>query len=296
MTFKEQADTFLKQSTNRKRNPIRSSTAYTYKMMINKHLVPVLGKKKVEVIDNGAVKSLIASLSEKRLSAATISLVINILKQIIASAVDENGNQMYPRTWNSDFIDLPVVENQRRPIANATAVAGAIKLALEASDTETACLIALLAGTGLRVNEALDISNSRSDVANHFDGCKVLVSRQRGEDSPKTPAGVREVDMHSTLCAFVQKHLFGGGVIFSKSESFYRQALVKYGIIGGFHSLRRFRVTHLRMLGIPEPVVHYWAGHADSTISDRYTMVGEEIQKRKAFAEQAGLGFQLEAS
>jgi len=34
---------------------------------------------------------------------------------VIASALNENGEQVYPRTWNHDFIDLPEIRNQRQP-------------------------------------------------------------------------------------------------------------------------------------------------------------------------------------
>lgn len=33
---------------------------------------------------------------------------------VVASAVDKEGEQIYPRKWNHDFIDLPVVEQAKQ--------------------------------------------------------------------------------------------------------------------------------------------------------------------------------------
>jgi len=33
---------------------------------------------------------------------------------VVASAVDEQGEEIYPRKWNAEFIDLPVVEKERQ--------------------------------------------------------------------------------------------------------------------------------------------------------------------------------------
>jgi integrase len=81
--------------------------------------------------------------------------------------------------------------------------------------------------------------------------------------------------------------------MFPQSESHYRLALNKCGIKGGFHSLRRFRVTHLRTEGVPDPLVHFWVGHEDETVTDGYTIVKSEIEKRKTWVEKVGLGFTL---
>jgi len=40
---------------------------------------------------------------------------VNLTKLIVSSAIDDNGDELYPRKWNNDFIDLPVIENQKQP-------------------------------------------------------------------------------------------------------------------------------------------------------------------------------------
>jgi integrase len=63
----------------------------------------------------------------------------------------------------------------------------------------------------------------------------------------------------------------------------------------GFHSFRRFRVTHLRSLAIPEDILTFWMGHADKTITDRYSQMKQRIDLRKEQAEKVGLGFEIPA-
>jgi integrase len=62
----------------------------------------------------------------------------------------------------------------------------------------------------------------------------------------------------------------------------------------GFHSFRRFRVTHLRKQGTPEDLLRFWIGHGDKTITDRYAKLRNDRSFRKAVAESAGIGFALE--
>jgi hypothetical protein len=59
----------------------------------------------------------------------------------------------------------------------------------------------------------------------------------------------------------------------------------------GFHSFRRFRVTHLRKQGTPEDLLRFWIGHGDRTVTDRYAKLRQDVQFRKAVAEQVGIGF-----
>ena len=62
----------------------------------------------------------------------------------------------------------------------------------------------------------------------------------------------------------------------------------------GFHSFRRFRVTHLRKQGTPEDLLRFWIGHGDKTVTDRYAKLSEDVAFRKTQAERVGIGFNLE--
>jgi hypothetical protein len=45
-----------------------------------------------------------------------------VVKLVVASAGDSDGDQIYPHKWNHDFIGLPIVkkEGQRRPTVTET--------------------------------------------------------------------------------------------------------------------------------------------------------------------------------
>jgi len=296
-TFKAQAAEFLKASETRKRNPVRPATLKKYRECIKKHLNPALGNLTLENVGNKELKSLISRLSAEGLSAATITLNVNIAKQIVASAVNDNGDQLCPRTWNSDFMDLPTIKTQKRPIADAQAIQDAVSQA----PTPESALIALLAGTGLRISEALALQVTDSGTNTFWDrlNLKIVVRQQRNGcmlyGPTKTAAGVREVDLAKELNDYLEVRLVPhvNGLVFPGCESHYRARLIKYGIMGGYHSLRRFRTTHLRLQSVPEPIVHFCIGHADQTVTDLYTQVGEKIEARKLHCEKAGLGFSL---
>jgi integrase len=60
-----------------------------------------------------------------------------------------------------------------------------------------------------------------------------------------------------------------------------------------FHAFRRFRITNLREVGVPEDILRFWVGHADRSVTDRYSKMKKRIPIRKEWAEKAGLGFDL---
>jgi hypothetical protein len=43
----------------------------------------------------------------------------------------------------------------------------------------------------------------------------------------------------------------------------------------------------------PEDLIRFWLGHADETVTDGYSKLGEDVQYRKEVAEQVGLGFEF---
>jgi integrase len=227
---------------------------------------------------------------DSSLAASTIDLNINIIKQIRKSLRDKDGNKLPPYQWDAEVIDAPILDKklQKRPIPSAQAVQDAIKCG---TPTQNA-LWALLAGSGLRIEEALALHVGPTPGKSYWDHkeSKLIILRQ----DTKTDAGVREVDLASVLNEFLKITIpWNTGEMFRQSESAYRLALIKCGIIGGFHSLRRFRITHIRTEGVPDPMVHFWVGHEDETVTDGYTIVKSEIVKRKTLVEKVGLGFQL---
>jgi hypothetical protein len=72
-------------------------------------------------LNSRAVKELVDNMALS-LSPASIRDYVNIVKAVVASAIDEDGEQKFPRRWNADIIDAPVVKGQRRPTSTCAGI------------------------------------------------------------------------------------------------------------------------------------------------------------------------------
>src|SRR5438128_1404600 len=108
----------------------------------------------------------------------TIVNYSQVVKLVLASALSVEGEQLYPRKWNHDFIGMPVVlvTEQRRPTLTSEQVAAILARA----ESPYRVLFALLAGTGLRIGEALALK--ASDFSSDFRSLEVRRSMWRGRE------------------------------------------------------------------------------------------------------------------
>lgn len=303
-TFKDRASDWLEQARTRLRNPIKPRTADAwegYLKYINQHLgaVPLAG------VNNKSVKEFIARMAAEqkngrpRFAPKSINNYVQVVKMVVASAVDDDGEELYPVKWKNDFMDLPHVRDQRTPSFTAAEVE-----AIVANGGRYSLLYALLAGSGLRIEEALALQVE--DVQNSV--VRVRHSLWRGKlYSPKTEAGKRDVDLHSSLAERLQEHLgkrqsgfvfhSAAGTPLGRSNVLRRSLHMVLAGMGkpkcGFHAFRRFRITHLRKLRVPDDLVQFWVGHAPETVTDSYSRLKDDAGFRRFTAEQAGLGYKL---
>jgi integrase len=306
MNFKEQSETFLKAAQNRKRSPISQGTADKYRSNLA-HALPVLGNRDLADINNGALKVLVAKLVGDGLAPTTVNGVTSVVKLVVASAVNEEGSQLYPRTWNHEFMELPVIDQNslKAPVATRHA----IETALGRANGQDKALYALLAGSGLRIGEAQALLVGPEDGVNSTWNpetgtlyIKSIISDGEFANRTKTKAGKRQVDLCQKLNAFLKTVLNPevGKLMFRAPDggptckmTIWRH-MEKDGLEDGCHTLRRFRITELRgNAEIPEGLIKFWTGHANESITDRYDKIREDVSKRKLFAEKAGLGFEL---
>ncbi len=68
--------------------------------------------------------------------------------------MSDDGEKLFPRDWNHEFIDLPAVSKQAQPCARTEDVERAIK---NVTSHQEQLLYAVLSGAGLRIAEALSI-------------------------------------------------------------------------------------------------------------------------------------------
>jgi len=304
ITFKEQAELWLKSLANRKRDPVEQTTIDNRRYALDKWLYPSLGEMYLADLNNLALKTLVDKMAVS-LSAASIRDYSNIVKAVVASALDENGEEKFPRKWNEEFIDAPLVGHQRQP---STTCAGMSDILLFARG-QYQMLYALLAGCGpLRAGEALGLEIDKH-ISEDFRTLYIVQKAKRGEIQPylKTKNGSREVDvcrqLAVMLCEYVGDRrtglLFhsstGAQLLQSNALSDSLHPILDYMVHerGGFNIFRRFRLTHLEKSDCPEPLKHFWSGHAPKHVSERYVKLTQDRDFRLMWAEKIGLGFEL---
>jgi len=153
VTFRRQAEWWLDHIQTRKRKPVKPKTAASWRDCVRKWLNPHLGDLPLSAVDNLAVKELVSKMAAAGLAPKSIHNYVQVVKMVVASAVNDRGEEIYVRKWNHEFIDLPEIKNQRKPSVSSEEV-GAI---FAAAEGEFRMLYALLAGTGMRIGEALGL-------------------------------------------------------------------------------------------------------------------------------------------
>jgi integrase len=168
-------------------------------------------------------------------------------------------------------------------------------------------LCALLAGSGLRIGEALGL-----ELGKHISkDCRTLCVRQSVWEGvtqkPKTASAIRDVDLCPALATMLNAFVAGRttGFLFqnevgkplAQSNVLRRQLHpILNGLEvskAGFHSFRRFRATHLSKSRVPESLMKFWMGHSETNQTEEYVKLFDEVYYRKEVADSIGLGFEI---
>jgi integrase len=146
-------------------------------------------------------------------------------------------------------------------------------------------LFALLAGTGLRIGEALGLKLGEH-LCGDFSTIRVQQSVWRGfVQAPKTDNAVREIDIPASLAVLLKGSVGGrtSGFLFqSESGRPLTQRNVLRDGLGkirrdmkleagkAFHAFRRFRTAHPRKNRVPWDLQKLWLGHANKDVRKRW--------------------------
>src|SRR5437016_5351269 len=115
VTFREQANWWLNHIQRRKRKPLAPATLELWKGCLDNWINPNIGDLPLCEVNNSVLKTLVAKMSEGGLSPKTISdNYVPVVRMVVASAVDEQGEEIYPRKWNNEIIDLPGVGKDKQ--------------------------------------------------------------------------------------------------------------------------------------------------------------------------------------
>jgi integrase len=297
-TFKQEANRWIESLSTRRRRPVKPATIAGWEHCLDRWLIPNLGNKPLNEITNGTVRELVEVMSAAGLSPKTIVNNVAVVKMVVASVVNKDGEPIYPRAWNHNFIGLPIVDRSGQERQTVSQVQLQIILAnvLE----RYTILLALIAGTGLRIGEALGLRHSVFS-----NDCRVLnVQRSvwHGKPQlPKTKNAVRVVvvpdELAKVLCEHVRQtdaYLFASRNGTPLIDHNVLKALHATGVKVGFHALRRYRTETLRRARVPEDLIRMWLGHASGSITDLYAEgLRNDEQFRRDWCDRAGLGFAL---
>jgi integrase len=296
-TFRAQAAKWIASLSTRRRKPVKPATIANWQHTLDKWVLPHLGDRLLADVSNGALRELVEKMAVAGLAPKSVVNHAQVVKLVLASAVNADGDQLYPRKWNHDFIGMPIVceKEQSRP----TVTGAEVEAILACSRERYVVLFALLAGTGLRIGEALALK--ATDLS---PDCRVLHVRRsiwRGKEQlPKTPNAVREVDVPEFLARILQEHAAGKtGYLFATSTG---RPFIQRNVLGalhdtkkvGFHAFRRFRTEVLRRARVPEDCIRLWLGHAKESVTDLYADgLKNDSAWRQEWCDKAGLGFSL---
>jgi hypothetical protein len=304
VTFRKQGEWWLNYVQNRKRKPITEATAIGFRSYMKNWLYPNIGDIPLSSVNNLVARDLVTKMTEAGLSPKMCNNVIQVLKMVVASAVNENGEEVHPRTWNHEFMDLPEVKSQPQPSHSGDTMSA---IAAGSKGREQ-MLYVLLGASGMRFGEALGL-----EIDKHIsEDRSTLLIRQKawnGHVQPflKTENGVRDIDLHPDVAAMLKTYvgnrtsgfLFGSKnglpLLQSNVLRLSLHQLLKYlsQPKAGAHAFRRFRTTWLRKQHAPEDLIRFWLGWANKSVADVYSKLKDDVAFRRKVAEEVGIGFEL---
>jgi integrase len=314
-TFRQQGEWWIREMregrivSKKRRTKIKPATLANYESALN-WLNTVLGDVLLADVKNEAAKRLVLQMRAAKFSDKTMVNYFQVVRSVVASAVSSEGEQTYPRNWNFQFIGLPIVDEKKQSRPSFTAAE--VEQILLRAKGRYIVLFALLAGTGLRIGEALGLRIT--DFSDDYKTIKVSQSVFRlTPQLPKTPNAVREIDLPSNLAGYVKKFIGNRkfGLLFESGSGkpLSQRHVLRHGLGKirrdlnldqdgkGFHAFRRFRTAHLRRNRVPWDLEKFWLGHANRDVADKYAeQLKEDLEWRKSVTERTGLGFNLPSS
>jgi integrase len=305
--FELQAARWLEGLRNRDCDPVAPSTLATFESRA-KTILSVVGPwTKLDDFRNAAMQNFVISAKRFKWAPSTLADHILVIKLIISSATDTEGEELFPRTWKRRVINAPRVERDKQHTPCLTR--DAVETLLRKAKTEQERLTyGFLCGSGLRVSEAQAVRVNGNEEQTSWNPRTAVVSVRngcfRGKETGrvKTAAGRRNVvlcsELNQALVAFAaeEKRENGSFLFQSKNGLPLKQSTLRYRMAqhvpdAAPHAARRFRISWLRKCRVLEEIIRSQVGHAAESVTDIYSFQDEPTVR--AAVEGAGLGFHL---
>jgi integrase len=311
VTFRERAEWWLDWLQNRNNDPIPVTSVSSIRSALDKWLIPNIGDLPLSEVGNGALKNLVCKM-KGQLSPKSQHTYVGYAKEVRKSLVDDEGEVIFPITWNNDFIALPRINKrlQRRGKVSAQDIERLIELASK----EWVWMLYILApATGMRIAELLAV-----EIDKHISPDYTMIAvRQQVKGSKivqylKTDAAYRVVDLCPVAAEILRKFISDRkGLLFPSKKgttpisytNFLKRHLTpdfkKLGIKEpgkAAHSFRRFRASVLGMNFVGDDLKKFWMGHENNDITAQYAEQMFEMNEwRQTEGAKVGLGFNVSA-
>jgi integrase len=304
LLFRDQAETWIKSIASRRRKPATPGTIHGYRYALDKWVLPHFGDMPLSEVSNSALRGFVTAMrAAKTWGDKAIVEYSRIVKAVVASAVNGDGEPVYKVSWNHDFVDMPIVnkKKQKRPSFTTADLEELLSKARPYLRWWT--LFALFGGSGLRPEEVLALKVEHVSK----DGSVIHVRRSlylgHDREGTKSENGVRDVEIAEPLASALRQWMVGktGYLFATKSgepigeRNVLRFLSVTLGKKGGLRQFRRFRAATLRKARCPNDLIQIWLGHAPTSVTDLYAEDGvkEDREWRREWCDKVGLGFQM---
>ena len=283
------------------RQDVKPSTLQGYNSLLNQHITPVLGERRLTDIAPLHIEQLLQSKSA--LSPKTRRNLVGVLQGVFSLAEDDDLIEKSPVRGRHK----PVVPKEEKPVwtpEQVRAIIGSVPERYRA-------LFACAALTGARLGELLALQWKHSD----FDGRKLRIEQSlwRGRlVTPKTKGSFRTVLFGEALGKALTNHLQNSqhvgpeDFVFSKSDGstldpdtlrrdVLYPALDRLGIprnsrSAGFHTFRHSVGSFINAQTGNLKLAQKLLGHSNlSTTADIYTHTSEESEREAALAVERAI-------
>jgi integrase len=242
--------------------------------ILKRHLIPMLGTKRLDAITNEAVQQLKFALQAK--SAKTTNNVLTVLAVLLKKAVEWSVIDRIPCTIRLLKVPKPSMafhdfDDYEKLVQAAARI-----------DMSTYVLVLLGGDAGLRLGEMMALE--WSDVDLHRRQLTVQHSDWKGQVTTTKGGRLRHVPMTERLAAALKalRHLRGKLVLVQSSGEPLTMKIVqdrvasaarRAGVRSGVHILRHTFCSHLAMRGAPARAIQELAGHQDLKTTHWYMHV-----------------------
>ena len=243
--------------------------------ILRRHLIPLLGRRRLDAITTESVQRLKHALHLK--APKTVNNVLTVLGMLLKKAVEWDVIDRLPGTIR--LLPVPKTSAKFHDFDDYEQLVDTARR----SDLQTYLIVLLGGEAGLRCGEMLALERADVNLAKR----QLCVQRSDWEGHITVPKGgrLRYVPLTIRLEAALREHRHPSGprVLCQPDGSPLTRRMVQRGIARaarraglsnlGVHILRHTFCSHLAMRGAPARAIQELAGHQDLTTTQRYMHV-----------------------